>query len=91
MHKHLIKWLSKIKREKGVPHMLAPRRRCLYYPKVYSDVTKTWFLELNQNEQITYYIFYTLIPNSVLIFITIAQICYQQISIIKTPMSVTQP
>ena len=36
MHKHLIKWLSEIikkkkRKEKGVPHMLAPRRRCLCY------------------------------------------------------------
>ena len=35
-HKHLIQWLSDIiKKEKGVPHMLAPRRRCLNYSKVY--------------------------------------------------------
>ena len=63
--------------------MLAPRKRCLYYSKVYSDVTKTWLLELNQNKQITYYIFNMLIPNSVLIFLTIEQIYYKQISIIR--------
>ena len=62
--------------------MLAPRRRCPYYSKVYSDVTKRWLLAWNQNKQFTYYIFYILIPNSVLIFLTIAQIWYQQISII---------
>ena len=63
--------------------MLAPRRRCLYYSKVYSDVTNTWLLELNQNKQIAYYIFNMLIPNSVLIFLTIEQIYYKQISIIR--------
>ena len=32
LHEHLIKWLSDIiKKEKGVPYMLAPRRRCLDY------------------------------------------------------------
>ena len=63
--------------------MLAPRRRCLYYSKVCSDVTKIWLLAWNQIKQITYYIFSILIPNSVLIFLTIAQICYQPISIIR--------
>ena len=57
--------------------MLAPRRHCLYYSRVYSDVTKRWLLAWNQIKEITYYIFYILIPNSVLIFLTIAQICYQ--------------
>ena len=34
MHKCLIKWLSEIiDKDKGVPHMLAPRRRCLDYSK----------------------------------------------------------
>ena len=63
--------------------MLAPRRRCIYYSKVYSDVTKRWLLAWNQNKQIRYYICYILIPNSVLIFLTIAQICYQQTSKIR--------
>ena len=34
MHKYVIKWLSEIiDKEKGVPRMLAPRRRCLDYSK----------------------------------------------------------
>ena len=34
MHKYLMKWLSEvIDKEKGVPHMLAPRRPCLDYSK----------------------------------------------------------
>ena len=69
--------------KKGVLHMLAPRRRCLYYSKVYSDVTERLLLAWNQNKQITYYIYCILIPNSVLIFLTIAQICYKQIRIIN--------
>ena len=41
VHKHLIKCLSKIiKREKGVSEILAPRRRCLDYSKVYCHVTE---------------------------------------------------
>ena len=61
--------------------MLAPSRRCLDYSKVYSDATERWLLAWNQNKQITYYIFYILVPNPVLIFLTIAQIYFQQISI----------
>ena len=38
------------KKERGVPHMLAPRRRCLDYSKVYYDVTES--MESKQ----TYYI-----------------------------------
>ena len=65
--------------------MLAPRRCCLDYSKVYSDGTERWLLSWNQSKQIIYYIFYILIPNSKLIFLTIiAQICkQQQINIIK--------
>ena len=63
--------------------MLASTLRCLDYSKIYSDVTEGWLLAWNQNKQITYYIFYILISNSVLIYLTIAQICYQQISIIR--------
>ena len=37
--------------------MLAHRRRCLGFPKVYCDVTKRWLLVLNQNKHITYYIY----------------------------------
>ena len=44
---------------------------------------ETWLSARNQNKKITYYIFYILIPNALLIFLTIAQICDQQISIIR--------
>ena len=60
--------------------LLAPRRHCLDYSKVYSDVTERWLLAWNQNKQITYCISYILIPNSVLIFLTIA---HKQIRIIR--------
>ena len=63
--------------------MLAPRRRCLDYSKVYMDVTESWLLAGNQNKQIIYYVFSILIPKSALIVLTIAQICYQQISLIR--------
>ena len=63
--------------------MLAPRRRCLDYSKVYRDVTESWSVAWNQNKQITYYIFSIPIPNSSMIILTIAQTCYQQISLIK--------
>ena len=62
--------------------MLAPRRRCLDYSKAYSDVIER-SLAWNQNKQVTYDMFYTLILNSVLIFLTIAQICYHRTSIIR--------
>ena len=62
--------------------MLAPRRRCLDYSKVYSDVTERCLLARNQSQQITYYIFYILMPNSVLTLLTIGQIFYQHISTI---------
>ena len=74
---------KKKKKEKGRLHMLAPRRHRLDYSKVNNDVTERWLLAWNQKKHITYYIFYILIPNSVLIFLTLAQICYQQIIIIK--------
>ena len=35
--------------------MLAPRRCCLDYLDIYSDVTKRWLLTRNQNIHITYY------------------------------------
>ena len=41
--------------------MQAPRRHCIDYSKVYSDVTERWLLAWNQNKQFTYYIFYILI------------------------------
>ena len=63
--------------------MLAPRRRCLDYSKVYSDVTESWLLARNQNKQIIHYVFSILIPKSALIVLTIAQIYYMQISLIR--------
>ena len=44
--------------------MLAPRRGCLGYSKVYCDVRKRWFLAWNQNRHITYYIFHIQYTNS---------------------------
>ena len=63
--------------------MLTPRRLSLDYSKIYSDVTEIWLLAWNQNKQIKYYIFYILIPNLVLIFLTIAQVYYQKIRLIR--------
>ena len=68
--------------KKGVSHMLAPGSAVLIIQKLQKDVTERWLLASNKNKQITYYILYILIANSVLIFLTIAQICYQQISIL---------
>ena len=34
--------------------MLASRRRCLDYSKIYSDVKQRWLLAWNQNKQVTY-------------------------------------
>ena len=73
MHKHLIKWLSKIiEKERGLPHMLAPRRRYLDYLKVYCDVTERCLLAWNQSKHIIYYIFHILIPKSLLVLHTLA-------------------
>ena len=47
----MVKW---DKKQKGVPHMLASRRCCLDYSKVYGHVTERWLLALNQNKQIIY-------------------------------------
>ena len=44
--------------------MLAPRRGCLSYSKVYCDVRKRWFQAWNQNRHITYYIFHIQYTNS---------------------------
>ena len=44
--------------------MLAPRRGCLDYSKVYCDVRKRWFLAWNQNRHITYYILHIQYTNS---------------------------
>ena len=52
--------------------MLAPRRRCLDYSKVYCDVTEKWLLAWNKNKHIKYYIFHTIIPKSALVFHTFA-------------------
>ena len=66
MHEHLIKWLNDItkKTERWVPHMLAPRRGCLDYSKVYCNVRKRWLLAWNQNRHITYYILHIQYTNS---------------------------
>ena len=54
VHKHLINWLSKIvKKRKGI----APRRRCLDYSKVYSDVTERWLLAKTNKLHSTYFIY----------------------------------
>ena len=68
--------------KKGVSYMLVPGSAVLIIQKLQKDVTERWLLASNKNKQITYYILYILIANSVLIFLTIAQICYQQISIL---------
>ena len=76
----MVKWDYE-KKEKRVLHILDPRRHCLDYSKVYSDVTERWLLAWNQNKK--FCILYILYTNSVLIFLTIAKICYQQKSIIS--------
>ena len=53
-----------------MPHMLAPRRRCLDYSKVYFDVTERFLLAWDQNKHITYYTSHNLISKSVLVFFT---------------------
>ena len=61
MHKHLIKWLSKIiKKRKGSV--------TLCYLEVCCDVKERWLLAWNQNKHIIYYIFHILILKSVLVF-----------------------
>ena len=89
MHEHLIKWLSDIIKnsERGVPDMLAPRRGCLDYSKVYCDVRKRWFLAWNQNRHITYYIFSILIPKSVYVFFTFAPISFDDSDLIIARLS----
>ena len=47
----------KNKTDRGVPRMLALRRRFLGYSKVYCDVRKGWFLAWNPKRHITYYIY----------------------------------
>ena len=44
--------------------MLAPRRGCLGYSKVFCDVRKRWFLAWSQNRHITHYIFHIQYSNS---------------------------
>ena len=55
--------------------MQASWRRCIGYSKLRSYLAKKRLLAWNQNKEITYSIFCIIIPNSVLIFFTIAQIC----------------
>ena len=65
VHKHFIKWLSKIIKKKGECHICqAPWRS---YLEVYCDVRERRLLPWNQNKHI-YYIFHILIPKSVLVF-----------------------
>ena len=61
MHRHLLKWLSEIikNKEKGVPHILASRRRCLDYSKAYSDVRERLLLAWNQIKNYILHISYT--------------------------------
>ena len=59
-NKQLIKWLSEIK---GVPYMLAPRRPCLDYSKIYSD--KVWReMIVSMEAKQTNYILHILYTNS---------------------------
>ena len=44
--------------------IVAPRRDCLGYSKVYFNVKNRWFLAWNQNRHITYYIFHIQYTNS---------------------------
>ena len=63
VYKHLINLLSEIiKKEKEVPNITAPRRRCLYYSKLYSDVTKRWVVSMESKQ--TNYILHILYTNS---------------------------
>ena len=66
MHERLIKLLSGIikRTERGLSHMLAPRRGCLGYSKVYYDVRKRWLLAWKENRHITYDIFHIENTNS---------------------------
>ena len=68
MHKHLIKWLSKI---------LKRRKRSVTYARLLGDalevcydVRKTWLLAWYQNKHIIYYMFHILILKLLLIFHT---------------------
>ena len=51
VRKHAMKWLSgitkKMKKERGLPYMLAPRKCCLDYSKVYSNVTEDTNTEIS--------------------------------------------
>ena len=58
--------IKKKKTARGVPHMLAPRIRCLGYSKVYCDVRKRWLLAWNKNKPITHYILHIPYTNSVI-------------------------
>ena len=56
--------------------MLAPKRSCLGYSKVYCDVRKngSWHIIKTDILRITYSIFSILIPKSVLVFFTFTPI-----------------
>ena len=65
--------------------MLAPRRGCLGYSKVYCDVRKRWFLAWNQNRHITYYIFHIQFINYE-IFFTFAPTSFDDTELIITQL-----
>ena len=65
--------------------MLAPRRGCLDYSKVYCDVRKRWFLAWNQNRHITYYIFHIQFINYE-IFFTFAPTSFDDTELIITQL-----
>ena len=64
--------------------MLAFRRRCLRYSKVYCDVRRSLLLAWNQTDIlcITNSIFHILIPKSVLVFFTFAPTSFDDIDLI---------
>ena len=68
MHKHLIKWLSKIIKKRKGSVTYARLLDDLGDLEVYCDVRERWLLAWNENKHIIYYVFHMLIPKSVLIF-----------------------
>ena len=63
--------------------MLAARRSCLGYLKVYCVDKKRWFLAWNQNKHITYYIFHIQFTNYE-IFFTFAPTSFDDTELIIT-------
>ena len=65
--------------------MIAARRGCVGYSKVYCDVRKRWFLAWNQNRdilRIKYSILSILIPKSVLVFFTFTPVSFDDTDLI---------